>query len=225
MTERSDTGTSSDSAAQIETLKELWLTDNDLSFLGQVEPSVLSRITAEVSAHNRRVSEGQRALYESMAKTTRYIPNFLLSKLSSGLSPYVLARITEHLEPKNAAALSKSYEPALLAEISLHLDAQLAAQIAAHTDLDTLTTIMDTLAKKGLSRRLGEISDALDEKMLGKLVQRIDNPERIASVAAHMTSSSKLSSVARRLDTKMLQAVVSLLNAQGHVSAAQTLAR
>jgi hypothetical protein len=222
MTEPSD---SSANEAQVETLKELWLTDTDLSFLNQVEPTTLARITAEVSAHNQRVAEGQRALYESMAKTTRFIPNFLLSKLSSGLSPYVLARITEHLEPKTAATLSKSYEPALLAEISLHLDAHLAAQIATHTDLDTLTTITETLARKGLSRRLGEISDALDEKMLGKLVQRINNPERIASVAAHMTSTSKLTSVAKRLDAKMLQAVVSLLNAQGHLAAAQTLTR
>ena len=119
--------------------------------------------------------------------------------------------------------MSKSYEPALLAEISLHLDAQLAAKIAGYTDIDTLTIITDTLAKKGLSRRLGEISDALDEKMLGKLVDRIADPVRLASVAAHMTSASKLTSVAKRLDNKMLQAVIKVLQSQGHLAAAQSL--
>lgn len=210
---------------QIETLKELWLTDSDLSFLKQIDPAALARLTSEVKAHDERVQASQRALFESMAKTTRFIPNFLLAKLSGNLSPYVLARITEHLDPKNAAALSKAYEPTLLAEISLHLDAQLAAKIAAFTDLDTLTIITNTLAKKGLSRRLGEISDALEERMLEKLVQRINDPERIASVAAHMTSATKLANVASRLDSKMLQAVISILERGGHSNAIEALAR
>jgi hypothetical protein len=208
---------------QIETLKELWLSEGDLSFLRQIDPAALTRITEEVKSHSERMQESQRALYESMAKTTRFIPRFLLQKLSGSLSPYVLARITEYLEPKAAAALSKAYEPTLLAEISLHLDAQLAAKIASYTDIDTLTVITETLAKRGLSRRLGEISDALEERMLEKLVDRINDPERLASVAAHMTSASKLSNLARRLDAKMLQAVVSVLRSQGNVSVLQHL--
>ncbi|MDB4989559.1 MAG: hypothetical protein JWN04_4737 [Myxococcaceae bacterium] len=219
MTDESAAG----SEAQIETLKELWLTDTDLSFLHQVEPATLARITSEVKAHSERVQAGQKALYEGMARTTRFIPNFLLAKISGGLSPYVMARITEHLEPKTAASLSKSYEPALLAEISLHLDAQLAAKIASYTDLDTLTLITETLSKKGLSRRLGEISDALDEKMLGKLMDRIADPVRLASVAAHMTATDKLASVAKRLDNKMRQAVITILQSQGHTAAARTI--
>jgi hypothetical protein len=220
MTERSGTDSSED---LIETLRELWLTETDLGFLRQIEPALLARITAEVQAQRDRVETGQRAVYMSMAKTSRFIPNFLLSKLSAGLTPYVLARITEHLEPKTAAALAKLYEPAVVAEIALQLDTQLAAQIATHTDLDTLAAITETLVKKGLSRRLGEISDALDVKMLGKLVDRIDDPERIAAVAAFMTSTSKLSKVAARLDAKMRDAIVEVLRSQGHLAAAKTV--
>jgi len=207
----------------IETLKELWLTESDLTFLHDLEPAMLARITSEVQAADQRLKAGQHALFESIAKVTRYIPNFLLSKFSGSLSPYVMAKITEHLEPKEAASLSKLYEPTLLAEISLHLDAKFAAAIASYTDVDTLTIITETLAKKGLSRRLGEISDALDEKLLGKLVERIGDPEKLASVAAHMTSRTKLSNVAKRLDNKARQAVISILQRQGHAAAAQAL--
>lgn len=210
---------------QIQTLKELWLTDSDLSFLREIEPALLARITAEVQANAQRNHEDQRRVYEGMARTTRFIPNFLLGKLSAGMSPYVLARVTEHLEPKAAAALSKAYEPALLAEISLHLSAQLAANIASHTDVDTLTAITSLLAKKGLARRLGEISDALDEQLLGKLVDRIGDPERIAAVAAHMTARDKLASVARKLDGRLLRSVIAVLESQGHDATAALLAR
>jgi hypothetical protein len=209
--------------AQIESLKEVWLTETDLSFLRDVEPSVLARIVAEVKASDQRTQDGLRALYESMAKTTRFVPNFLLNKLSVGLSPYVLARITENLEPKHAASLSKHYEPALLAEISLHISAELAAAIAAHTDIDTLAVITEALGKKGLSRRLGEISDLLEDKMLEKLTDKIKDPERLASVAAYMTRTDKVSRLGRRLDAKLRSAVVSVLQRQGHSGAAQLL--
>jgi hypothetical protein len=209
--------------AQIESLKEIWLTETDLSFLRAVDPSILARIVTEAKASEGRTQAGLRALYESMAKTTRYVPNFLLGKLSMNLSPYVLARITEFLEPKNAASLSKSYEPALLAEISLHLSAELAAAIAAHTDIETLVLITEMLGKKGLSRRLGEISDLLEDKMLEKLTDRIKDPERLASVAAYMTRTDKVSKLGRRLDAKLRNAVVSVLQRQGHAGAAQLL--
>jgi hypothetical protein len=209
----------------IQSLKELWLTDTDLSFLHEVEPSLLARITAEVKAHAERTNENQRRIYESMARATRFIPNFVLGKLSGNMSPYVLARVTEYLEPKNAAALSKSYEPPVLAEIALHLPAELAASIASHTDVDTLTVITNLLAKKGMWRRLGEISDGLDERLLEKLVGKIGDPVRIAAVAAHMTAFDKLRAIASKIDGKLLRAVVALLNEQGHAVAAQALAR
>jgi predicted regulator of amino acid metabolism with ACT domain len=211
--------------AQIETLKELWLTDSDLSFLRELEPSLLARVTAEVKAHSERSEASQRPLYETMAKATRFIPNFVLQKLSGNLPPYVQARVTEHLEPKAAAALAKHMPASMLAEIALHLDSGLVAAVAAHQDLDTLTEITNLISKKGLARKLGEISDALDERMLEKLIKRIGDPEQLASVAAHMTATTKLANIAGRLDKPLLQAVVSLLETRGFAHTAAALAR
>ncbi|HVZ37557.1 MAG TPA: hypothetical protein VG963_34285 [Polyangiaceae bacterium] len=209
--------------AHIDSLRELWLTDSDLAFLRRLEPELLGRIVGEVRAHGERVHAGQRAMYEALARASRFIPNFLLSKFSGGLGAYVLARITEHLEPKTAASLSRSYEPALLAEISLHLQAGMVASIAAHTSVDTLLEITDLLAKKGLSRRLGEISDTLEESLLAKLVERMRDPERIAAIAAHMHALDKLQRVARRLDVSRREAVATALSARGHAQAAAVL--
>lgn len=208
---------------QLETLRELWLTDTDLTFLTDLPPEALSRLVQEVQAHHRRTNESQRALYETIARTTRFLPNFVVAKLGASLGPYVQARICEYLEPKAAAALSKAFEPAAVAEISLHLDAGLNAQIAAHTDLDTLVTITNVLHDRGLVRRLGEISDALDERVLEKLVQRIGEPARIASVAATMTDYDKLAAVMRRLDARLVRSVVALLERDGHTRAVRAI--
>lgn len=208
----------------IESLRELWLTENDLSFLHEIEPALLARVVGEVRAHSERLHASQRAMYETLARASRFIPNFLLAKVSNGLGAYVLARITDYLEPKTAASLSRSFDPELLAETSLHLEPARVAGIAAHTQVDTLVQITDLLAQKGLSRRLGEIGDALEESVLEKLVLRMGDPERIAAIAAHM-SADKLAHVARRLDAPALAAVIRALRASGHEPAAAILAR
>ena len=207
----------------IEALRELWLSDSDLTFLQQLDPTVLARIHAEVHAHAQRVHEGQRKLYAVLAGATRFIPNFVITRLSTALSPYVLAQVSEHMEPKAAAALAKSFDPHTLGEIVLHIDTQTAARIAVHTDIDMLVQITDSLASKGLNKRLGEVSDALEERMLEKLVLRIKDPERIAAVASHMQELKKLRTVARCLDAKVLQAIIVVLQRAGNSKAAEAL--
>lgn len=208
---------------QLETLRELWLTDTDLTFLADLPPETLSRLVREVEAHHQRTTASQRTVYETLARTTRFIPNFMVAKLGAGLGAYVQARICEYLEPKAAAALAKAFDPATVAEISLHLDTVLAAQIAAHTDIDTLEKITELLHERGLARRLGEISDALDERVLEKLVQRIRDPARIAAVASHMAAYDKMAAVLRRLDARVKRAVVSVLEQQGHTRVARAI--
>lgn len=207
----------------IDALRDVWLTDTDLEFLREVDPVALARIVAEVQAHARRVHEGQRKLYEVLAASTRLVPNFMVVKLAGNLSPYVLAQVSEHLEPKAAAGLTKSFDAHLLGEIVLHIDVGTAARIATHMDLETLVQITESLATKGLHKRLGEVSDALDERMLEKLVLRIKDPARIAAVTSHMHRLDHLARVGRRLDAKLVASVVAVLERGGHGAAANAL--
>jgi hypothetical protein len=207
----------------IESLRELWLTDSDLGFLAELDPTVLACIHVEVSAHAQRVHDSQRKLYAVLAGATRFIPNFVIARMSSALSPYVLAQVSEHMEPKAAAGLAKTFDAHVLSEIVLHIDTQTAARIAVHTDLDMLVQITESLANKGLLKRLGEISDALEERVLEKLVVRIHDPERIAAVASHMQELTKLTSIGRRLDRKLVLAIIQALQRAGNGKVAQAL--
>lgn len=209
----------------VEILREHWLTDDDLAFVRAIERPALVRLVREVRAHARRVHADQRSLYAALAATTRLIPNMLVAKLSAGLSPYVLAQVAEHLEAKAAAGLTKIFEPHVLGEIVLHIDAHTAARIAPHMDLGMLLRIVDTLAGKGLTKRLSEIADALDEAMLDKLVQKIEDPARIAAVASHMQQLDKLASVARRLDAGRVAKVSAHLERAGHAAALAAIRR
>lgn len=212
-----------DTKALIEGLKELWLTDSDLSYLEEVDPSILARLHGEVVANGARVHDGHKRVYDTMAKATRFIPNFMLGKLSSNLTPYIQARICECLEPKAAAALAKHHDAQTLGEISLHLDAKLVATIAMMQELDTLLAVTEQLSRKGLYRRLAEISDLLDESTLQKMVERIKDPERIAAIASHMQSMPKLRTLAARLPQKVTLAISSVLERQGHALTAQAI--
>lgn len=205
---------------QVEILRELWLTQSDLSFLREGNADLLAGIAKEVRAHRDRVEESLRPVYESMARATKFIPGFMLNKLGRNMSPYVRARIAECMEPKAAASTTKHIPTDELAEISLHLDAWRVAEIAVYQDIQTLTVITDYIAERGLVRRLGEVSDALDEKLLAKLVDRMPDAERLASIAVHMTAKDKLRRIARRIDKKLRGAVHELLTSRGHAEIA-----
>jgi hypothetical protein len=201
----------------LDTLKETWLTENDLSPLRALSDEQLRFVEREVVAHAERQRESERQIYETLAKITRFIPNLVLSRIAGAMSPYASARVAEYLEPKHAAALSKHYEPHYLSEVTLHLDAHAAARIAVHTDIDALTRINDTLLSRGMYRRMAELSDALDDRMLVKLAERMRDPEGIASVALHMRVLDKVRTVARSLDRRILQGVrESLLRRDAH---------
>lgn len=221
--ERSEASEFPSTEELIAALRELWVTDSDLSYLGELPPGVLARIHGEVTAHAKRVHEGQRRLYEVMARTTRFIPNMLVARMSGSLSPYVLAQVAEHMEPKSAAALTKAFDQELLGQILLHIDTRAAAAIAVHTDLDTLVQMTEILQRNGFVKRLGEVSDALEEHVLEKVVQRMRDPHRIAAVAAHMRAHHKLRTVAQKLDAKVRAAVVAILESQGHAQAVRAI--
>jgi hypothetical protein len=206
----------------LDTLKETWLTESDLEPLRALPPHLLAFVTGEVTAHAERVRESERHIYETLARITRFIPNLVLTRIAGTLSPYASARVAEYLEPKHAAALSKHYEPHYLSEVTLHLDAHAAARIAAHSDIDVLTRINDTLLSRRLYRRMAELSDVLDDRMLVKLAERMRDPEGIASVALHMRVLDKVRTVADHLDRKVLDKVrASLLRREAHALLAE----
>lgn len=208
----------------VETLRELWLTRSDLTFLESGDPALLAGVVAEVQAHRARVEESLRPVYETMAKATRFVPAFMAHKLGGNMSPYVRARVTEHLDPKAAAGLAKHIPPDDLAEISLHLDPQLVARVAAHQDVATLSVITTLIAERGLVKRLGEVADALDERLLTKLIDSMPKAERLAAIATHMQDMDKLARVATKIDKRLRRQVFELLESQGEEVAADAFA-
>jgi hypothetical protein len=210
-----DMQTNDEAGEILEALKEIWVTDTDISALRDMDMQLLRLVQSEVTAHHKRVDASERNIYETIAKVTRFLPNFVLSRMGPQLSPYSTARVATLLDAKHAASLSKNFEPEYLAEVALHLEAKRAGEIAAHTDLDTLHVINEALLKKGLYRRLGELSDHLDDRVLSKLAKRMRNPEGIAAIALHMQVVAKVAAVSGSLDREIEAAVRVLLERHG----------
>jgi len=214
-----------DPDALIESLREMWLTDSNLDFLRELDPSHLARVHAEVKGHLERTRAAEARMYEVMAKTTKFVPNFMVHRLGAHLSPHVLAGVTEHMDPKTAAGLSKGFEPELLGEIALYLSTTTTAEVTRHSDIDHVLRVIERMADKRLHHRLGELGDALDAKTLEKLVQRLVRVEHIAAVAGHMTDREKLGRVARTMKPSLRAEVESALRRDGRGEVADAIAR
>lgn len=209
----------------VESLREMWLTDADLGFLLEMDPSHLERVHGEVRGHLERTRAAEARMYEVMAKTTKFVPNFMVHRLGAHLSPHVLAGVTEHMDPKTAAGLSKGFDPELLGEIALFLSTTVTAEVTRHAEIDHVLKVVERMADKQLHHRLGELSDALDAKTLEKLVQRLARVEHIAAVAGHMTDHAKLSRVARTMKPALRSEVERRLRSEGRGDVADVVGR
>jgi acylphosphatase len=164
-----------DRHAVIETLKEQWLSQDDLSWLDPLDDQTLQALHDEVMRHASRLDEAQASLYRVMASTTKFMPNFVVAKMATSLDPYVVAQITRHLDSKAAAGIAKSLEPTFLGEIALHLDVAKINDIARATDIDRLVAVVERMGDRGFYHRLGELADAMDSPLLNKLTRWVRN--------------------------------------------------
>ena len=66
----------------IDSIRELLITQSDLTFLEKLDQSTLDSIRDEIAAYIKRTEEAQRPLFKVMAVATKLIPNFIIAKMN-----------------------------------------------------------------------------------------------------------------------------------------------
>lgn len=190
-----------------EALRELLVTDSDLSFLQELSPEGVHALRAEIEAYVRRTEEAQQPVYKTMAAVTRFVPNFVIARVGGTLPPYVMAQVTHHLDVKSAAGMAKLFEPELLGEVALHIHAELAGQISSKVSFKQLCAVMDVMRTRGFFRKLGEVSDQVDPELLARVAAQLKDPADTARITMHMQDMDRVQTVAQRLPGRVVQAI------------------
>ena len=184
----------------VEMIKEILVSENDLSFLHQAPKEVVQKLHAELQAYIQRTEEAQKPVYRVMAAATKFIPNFFIAKLAQDfLTPYIIAQVTLYLDAKDSANIGKSFPPEYLGKVALYVEPRLTSQIADHMGIGHVQKVVDEMIRLRFYRKLAEVSDYMNERMLIDLVSKINSSNDIAQIAEHMQDEHRLRRVAQTL--------------------------
>lgn len=177
----------------IELIKEILVTERDLTYLADVPVEIQKKIYEEIRDYVHRTEELQKPVYRVMAAATKFIPNFIIARLALDfLTPYIIAQVTLYLEPKDSAHIGKSFPPDYLGKVALYVEPQLSAKIADLMGLSHVQKIFEEMVKFRFFRKLGEISDYISDRLLIDLVNRMPDNEALAHIAINMQNRDKI---------------------------------
>ncbi|MCS6984483.1 MAG: hypothetical protein NZM25_05065 [Leptospiraceae bacterium] len=183
-----------------ELLKELLVSQSDLSYFREIPLALQEKIYEEIKAYVHRTEELQKPVYRVMAAATKFIPNFIIARLALDfLTPYIIAQVTLHLEPRESANIGKSFPPDYLGKVALYVEPALSAQIADLMGLNHVQKIFEEMVKFRFFRKLGEISDHIADRLLIDLVLRMPDNEALAHISVHMQNRDKIRRTAKVL--------------------------
>ena len=204
----------------VDMIKESLLSDNDLSFLEELNEDGIRNLEKEISEYKKRIEEQQKPIFKTMAVTTKFLPNFMVAKLGQDmLTPYIAAQVTQFLEPKDSAALGRSFAANFLGEVTLYVEPELTSKIARHMRINEVVKIIHAMISKGLFIKLGELSDALDTKLVTELVPQLNSASDIARIMHNMQSIEKIQAVGQRLNSSLFSDVVEELKSLNNTTA------
>ena len=177
---------------------------------------VLAELIKEVKHYQEKIEEQQRPVYKAMAAATKLVPNFMVAKMSQDmLTPYIIAQVTTLLPPKEAGNIGKSFDPALLAEVATFVEPSLTAQIADTMGTGHVLKVMQVMCQREFFIKLGELSDALNERLLSQVAQKLKSSHDLASIVFHMKDENKIKLIKKNTASNLMAAVQEDLEQRG----------
>lgn len=205
-------------------IKEILLTNEDLSFLAPLGEEGVEKLQRILDEYIHKNYEEQKPVYQTMAFTTGFLPNFIVAKIAQEmLNPYIVGQVTNYLTPKDAARIAQNFQLSYLAEVALYADRLHLSKITQELPFEMAYKIMKIMINKGYFARIGELADHLSENLLKRFLERFDNPEEVAKIMIHMENLNVIYAVFRTEKLTRVHSVTNALRDLGHSDLAEKI--
>lgn len=154
-------------------LKELieWTDGPVPDFFKSLPDDRLSELHSYVHKVVEYETDGFDSLYQGMSQTMKYLPTFMLVKMSvKFVKPAISAGVTAKLSLKDAIKLSPHFPVEYACEVGNHLDSEFAAKIYSGLKDDRIEKILEYMIENNPGKALN-IGEYLNDKYLKKMVK------------------------------------------------------
>lgn len=201
----------------VEEIKESLVTDNDLTYLRNLDEPTLEKIHKEIHDYIHRTEELQRPVFKVMAVSTQFIPNFIIAKLAHDyLTPYIIAQVVIYMDPKAAAKIGKSLRIDYMGQVALYASPEITARIGNLMETNIVAQVVKDLAAKNFASKLGELADLLDDKVMLEIIKVVRDGKIVGNIANSMMNQDKIVRIAQQMPPDIRSAAKAQLVSLGN---------
>ncbi|MBX3724040.1 MAG: hypothetical protein KF713_19490 [Turneriella sp.] len=201
----------------VEEIKESLVTDNDLTYLRNLDEPTLEKIHKEIHDYIHRTEELQKPVFKVMAVSTQFIPNFIIAKLAHDyLTPYIIAQVVIYMDPKAAAKIGKSLRIDYMGQVALYASPEITARIGNLMETNIVAQVVKDLAAKNFHGKLGELADLLEDKVMLEIIKNVRDGKIVGNIANSMVNQEKIIRIAQQMPGDIRSAAKAQLQTLGN---------
>lgn len=201
----------------VEEIKESLVTENDLTYLRNLDEPTLEKIHKEIHDYIQRTEELQKPVFKVMAVSTQFIPNFIIAKLAHDyLTPYIIAQVVIYMDPKAAAKIGKSLRIDYMGQVALYASPEITARIGNLMETNIVAQVVKDLAAKNFLSKLGELADLLEDKVMLEIVKNVRDGKIVGNIANAMLNQEKIIRIAQQMPGDIRAGAKAQLEALGN---------
>lgn len=163
---------------------------SEYEFLSKLETNELSLLKNQVLSS---MQDGQREIFQTIAKVSRFMPNFLNAKVSHDiLGANITANLSYFLDPKEAIGIASHFSTSFFADVIEHLVPERISDMIALAPFDQMRKAVNELIRRENFFVIGSLIDYTPIDSVGKIAKGLNNPEYLIRITYNCQDKSRV---------------------------------
>ncbi|MCC5815850.1 MAG: hypothetical protein JJT78_13940 [Leptospira sp.] len=166
---------------ELHSLKNLLgLPTSEFSFLSKLDVEELALLKNQILTS---MQDGQKEIFQTIAKVSRFMPNFLNAKVSHDiLGPQITANLSYFLAPKEAISIASHFSTSFFSDIIEHLVPERISEMIALTPFDQMRKAVNELIRRENFFVIGSLMDYTPIESVDRIARNIPNPDHLIQI-------------------------------------------
>ncbi|MDZ4725684.1 MAG: hypothetical protein SH817_05985 [Leptospira sp.] len=185
----------------------LGLTPHDFPFLEKLTAEDLNILKNQFL---KSVQDGQREIFVTIAKVSRYMPNFLNAKVSQDiLGPQITANLSYYLSAKEAISIANYFPTKFFADVIEYLVPEKISEMISLTPFDQMRKAVDELISRNNFFVIGSLMDYTPLGSVDKIARGILDPGHLILITYNCQDKARVLDLFQKFGEKRIFDVIS----------------
>jgi hypothetical protein len=155
------------------------------------------------------MQDGQKEIFQTIAKVSRFMPNFLNAKVSHDiLGPQITANLSYFLTPREAISIASHFSTSFFSDIIEHLVPERISEMIALTPFDQMRKAVNELIQRGNFFVIGSLIDFTPIESVDKIARGIPSPDHLIQITYNCQDKARVLNLFQNFGEKRIQEVL-----------------